>query len=611
MGDAHTEARIEDTMTSPTPITSDDVLPDIEHHFRVTAGPGAGKTHWLAKHISHVTRCSKRLTPCSRIAVISYTNVAVREIVSKLGTGADGVDASTIHSFLFRNLVRPYAHLLKHTDGSDLVAHQLVDTHGEHYPSFDHLNSWLDGHGKRSLLFQTEALSVLKQSVQRLTVRVDAQNRPFLVSCNDRIPPSIAPLMTPESLLAYKRRFWLIGTVDHEDVLYFAYRLLDEFPTLRQFLSARFPYLFIDEFQDTLPVQAAIVKWLAAAGTVVGVIGDPEQAIYGFLDASATHFRDFQLDGHRNYEISGNRRSTDAIVKFLNRVRTDGLQQQTIRTDVGTAPLIYGGSLADALDHARNGVQPLVLARKHDGVTRARRAETGRNDDPWEVLQDADADRFRFLNHLAIAADLAQRRFFDIAMQRLVQGISSRKGFREPLQFDQPVDLVMRRSLALSLLEHLVHSHDGLLNKTALDVYNSVSDHAPKCLKGLKLKGVKAGKFQTAAAACLYSDLVLALKTPDETRMTRTIHQAKGTESSAVFVILDDGQAKHILTPTAGDEEQRVTYVALSRARDNLCIYCPKIDLLPEFAAIGATTMVLGTPPAPKKRATRKASKPT
>ena len=113
--------------------------------------------------------------------------------------------------------------------------------------------------------------------------------------------------------------------VDHEDVLYFAYRLLHEFPVLRRFLCARFPYLFVDEFQDTLPVQAALVRWLAEEGTIVGVIGDPEQAIYGFLDASATHFHEFRLTGHRTYEMQGNRRSTEAIVSFLNRVRTDGL----------------------------------------------------------------------------------------------------------------------------------------------------------------------------------------------------------------------------------------------------------------------------------------------
>lgn len=130
-------------MTPSITINSDDILDDVDHHFRVTAGPGSGKTFWLVKHIERVARVSTRLTPCSRISVISYTNVAVREILRRLGTVADKVDASTIHSFVFRNVVRPYVHLLKDADGHDLVAHHLIDTHDVHYPAFGKVDAWV------------------------------------------------------------------------------------------------------------------------------------------------------------------------------------------------------------------------------------------------------------------------------------------------------------------------------------------------------------------------------------------------------------------------------------------------------------------------------------
>ena len=54
-------------------IDSGTLLPHIERHFRVVAGPGAGKTHWLVGHIQHVVAQSKRLSPAARIACISYT----------------------------------------------------------------------------------------------------------------------------------------------------------------------------------------------------------------------------------------------------------------------------------------------------------------------------------------------------------------------------------------------------------------------------------------------------------------------------------------------------------------------------------------------------------
>ena len=57
-----------------------DTLIDVNHHFRVSAGPGAGKTHWLALHVAHVLKDSERLGKMSKIACLSYTNVGAASI---------------------------------------------------------------------------------------------------------------------------------------------------------------------------------------------------------------------------------------------------------------------------------------------------------------------------------------------------------------------------------------------------------------------------------------------------------------------------------------------------------------------------------------------------
>lgn len=196
------------TMTSPIFLDSDELLTDVEHHFRVTAGPGAGKTHWLVKHIHHVAATSKRLTPCSRIAVISYTNVAVREILRQLDAVANAVDASTIHSFLYRNLVRPYVHLLKDDSGGDLVAHHLVETHGEHFPAYDHLDAWLRENHEAQLLVaaRRDILSLLKSRLQSLSVKVDGEGNASFTPCkSDPRDKPIKDLLTGEKLLNYRR----------------------------------------------------------------------------------------------------------------------------------------------------------------------------------------------------------------------------------------------------------------------------------------------------------------------------------------------------------------------------------------------------------------------
>lgn len=586
-------------MTSELILDSSAILDDIEHHFRVTAGPGSGKTYWLVGHVRRVAQLSSRLTPCSRIAVISYTNVAVREIQRRLDAAADVTEVSTIHSFLFRHVVRPYMHLLKDEQDNHIVSHNLVDTHSEHFVARDIIDAWLGDYGRRQLLMQPNNLELLKTRLRSIAVRIDEQDEPFLVPCKSEARDKrILDMLAPERLLNYKSRYWQRGRMDHEDVLYFAYRLLKKMPSLREFLSARFPYLLIDEFQDTLPVQAAVVRWLAENGTVVGVIGDPEQAIYGFLDASPSHFTGFRLPGFRAYSIDGNRRSTEAIVTFLNFVRSDGMKQQPIETERGAAPTAYFGNLNACLSHARSVSKSpdtmLVLARSHKNVIRARRADSITTAASWNSIEIADPSRSCLLLALASSTDLAQRGMYDLAIQRLVQSISSRKRFRSPLKYEAEVTIEKRRAVALSLLEFMVNRHADMITTSILDVYNELVGHIGTCLDGLSLPKAVRGKFCDEGSACLYSDLVHGLKTSDETRLTRTIHQAKGSEAEAVFVVLDDGEAEHILRPKAGQEEHRITYVALSRAKKELFIYCPEQDRMSDFAQLGLATVVQG-----------------
>jgi len=146
-------------VSEPTIITSDSILPDINRHFRVSAGPGAGKTHWLTQHISHVVATSTNLGPTQRIACISYTNVAAGEIVDRLGKLAWRVDAATIHSFLYRNLVHPYLWLLRDDHGSPLVNFSMVDGHQEHQPSRTFVEAWLKSASKKGAYLASELLN--------------------------------------------------------------------------------------------------------------------------------------------------------------------------------------------------------------------------------------------------------------------------------------------------------------------------------------------------------------------------------------------------------------------------------------------------------------------
>ena len=354
-------ARWSSGMSEAQEITSDSVLINIEQPFRVLAGPGAGKTHWLIQHIQYVVRRSARLSAVSRVACISYTNTAVNELIKRLGEAADHADISTIHSFLYRNVVKPYLFLLKKTDGNPLVNYAEVSGHDEHHPSIAKVHSWLRANGDGRTIGIKPQFSTLLDLLKGLTwSRSDDGSWSLAPLSSIGMGPHLRGICTSSKLELYKQLYWSEGTIDHDDVLYFAYRILEENPKLRSFLAARFRYLFIDEFQDTLPVQAKIVEWLAQQGTIVGVIGDPEQAIYGFLNSTPEHFLKFSLDGFADYHIADNRRSTGQIVNLLNRVphgrpHSEGSSEHRRRARNGLRGRIREGHPRDTKLLARRG----------------------------------------------------------------------------------------------------------------------------------------------------------------------------------------------------------------------------------------------------------------
>ena len=115
------------------------MLDDIEHHFKVVAGPGAGKTRWLSNHIRNVLSNSARLNKCRNIACITYTNVGVETIISRQGDSIDNVEVSTIHSFLYKHVVKPYIFLIKDEFGLDPGK---IDGHDELVPSGGFVYQW-------------------------------------------------------------------------------------------------------------------------------------------------------------------------------------------------------------------------------------------------------------------------------------------------------------------------------------------------------------------------------------------------------------------------------------------------------------------------------------
>jgi len=564
-------------------ITSDHLLSDVDHPFKVFAGPGAGKTFWLINNIKNILKNSTRLFSASKISCITYTNVAVEEIQTRLDMTGDRVEVSTIHSFLYNCLVKPYVNLLKYEDGSYLVNIEQLDGHDDHIPSVGRIlgNKQMSATVLKNRIDNKELQGVLSS----LDWYLNGDDL-ILQPRNDWQRKKYKKLTTAGFFNAYKAMFWDDGTIHHEDVLFFSYEILKNFPLIREFIAAKYPYILIDEFQDTHPVQTKILKWISEAGAIIGVIGDPAQSIFKFQGASRADFLGFKLPGQKNYAIKYNRRSTRNIVNILNHIRgTDEVVQECYREIDGSEVYIIVNKSVEGIiekfnsERTRLGMtgDSCIVTRRNDSVVKLKNCAGNCKMSIWSDFSEADSKRQRFIEVILSAQEYTDNSMHETAVKQVMKVFKTDKegALKDPFtacSFE--IDNLSKRSMAVSLLEYLISNRDENITKNVLAFYNDLIGFFNGI--GVTLKRVGAGGFKTFAQAANVNDLVLSLKLGEEKYSNiRTIHKSKGAEFQSILVYFEDNKdIQHLLNPDVKNEEDdcRLYYVALSRAEDYLCI---------------------------------------
>ena len=577
-------------MSEATVIDSLDAVDAIETPFRVQAGPGAGKTYWLVHHIRKVLKESERLGQGQKIACISYTNVAVEELeddLFELGVRGDKVEVSTIHSFLYRNVVKPYVHLLTDDDGEALVDYAEMDGHKEHRSSVNKVYQWIEKSGANWSLFHDNRADGVR-FLEGGRWSYGDEGWEFVSDVKSYLNNTFPA----EKIWDYKSLFWQRGTVHHEDVLLFAHKVLTTFGGISSLLTARFPYLFIDEFQDTGFTQAELTKWLSEHGTVVGVIGDVEQSIYGFRGAKPDELEGFEVEGLTDYAIEKNHRSTRTIVEFLNDIRCDDLQQrppdgaergQPVRCLVGSRRQV-----SDRFSEATEGHESAILSYRNDTVAAFRAdvdSESDVSDGVWDLYREKDSNfgRVYFMQQALRATRLATSDRLGAAVREMRRGIRIRDGeLRDPFKSEKGVTALERRGMAIALVQRFTNKMEEWSSQSLFEVYNGLVEWASEEFGdefSMKCK-YRSGNSREFAEGHTVGELFRSVKSSlgGETERIRTIHKAKGAEYDDVLVWLKDEAELETAIGGEGCEDQRVSYVAMSRAKKRLFLGVPELN---------------------------------
>lgn len=225
----------------------------------VVAGPGTGKTRTLVARLAHMIRRGA-VRPQEALA-ITFTNQAAGELSERLARAVPGdarPQATTFHGFglgLLRELRDDPVEVVDDDERLALCVEASV----------------AGGMTPASLL---ERISLAKQTP---SPREAFENEPDLLAAFDRY----------DALL--KRQ----GRLDVDDLVLAPYLRLAEEPELAEEVRGRFRAVCVDEYQDVNGVQAALISLLCPGGAGLCVIGDPDQAIYGFRGAEPGHFARF------------------------------------------------------------------------------------------------------------------------------------------------------------------------------------------------------------------------------------------------------------------------------------------------------------------------------
>ena len=562
-------------------ISSDDLIP-IEQHFRISAGPGAGKTYWLINHIKHVLNISSRLHISRKIACITYTNIATETILSRLGQCSDRVEVSTIHSFLYRNIVKPYIHLIANDYSLDV---HKVEGHDEVFISRSKIISWITNHPNvRKLshpftarqLELKDNLSALKNWLCTLFFKFNSNNELeifsdrrlayFDTNQGKRYLNKTCLDLLETDLLSFKKEYWKEGILHHDDILFFSYQLLNRYPFILRVLQAKFPYFFIDEFQDSNPIQIQIVEMIGQKETKIGIIGDKAQSIYEFQGADASLFEAFSLDGIIDYRMLENRRSTNQIIDCLNIIRPDFPQKKhnNINSDL---PCILVGNMKSAYAKVREFVSSdfvHTLSYKNS-ISNVMKKEIDISIPSDNLLQslskkDSNKDRQSLILACIKATEFALLNRFKDALKELEK------------QFKKHKDLAKKEALKHLVL--LVNKHKEYRDGSLLDYHAFINTHVKQ------IASLRKGGILNFYANHTYQQLAVCVNIIEDNSLHKTIHKSKGDEFDNVILILEKEQdLKFLFAPNLNEEENhRVFYVAMSRAKKRLFISVPTLS---------------------------------
>jgi len=539
----------------------------------ILAGAGSGKTRALTYRVAYLI--SEKKVPAENILVMTFTNRAASEMVERIKKLVGNLPTlpvmGTFHSFCAK-LLRKEGIALGLPSGFAI------------YDSGDSLDAI------------KEAMSGLNISPQKTSPYGVAST--ISGAKNELISSLEYPQYTrgfyqetvAKIYIEYQKILERNHALDFDDLLLYVIKLFQKEPTILTKYQIQFRYILIDEYQDTNPAQYLISQYLAKRNKNICVVGDASQSIYSFRGADFRNIVNFQKDykGTKVFNLEQNYRSTQNILDAAHSIISKNKSHPILKlwTDKN------GGEKIEIVE-VRNEVEEALFLLN----VIATRQLAGKQSIPltnFAVLYRTNAQS-RSLEEQFLKAGIPYK---------LVGGVSfyQRKEIKDMLSYlrllQNPKDSVSlkraekigkgRLSKVMELFEEVssnmetystLELMDLVLSKTGYLAYLDDSTEEGK----MRVENVKelrsvAEEFPNLVDFLENVSLVEASDNPRSKNSDGvtliTLHNAKGLEFPTVFMVgMEEGLFPHsrsMLDPNELEEERRLCYVGITRAKEKL-----------------------------------------
>ncbi|TPX05660.1 ATP-dependent helicase, partial [Schumannella luteola] len=510
----------------------------------ILAGAGTGKTRTLTHRIAHGVATG--VYAPDRVMALTFTTRAAGELRGRLrALGAGGVAARTFHSAALAQL--------------SFFWPQLV---GGRTPEVLPGKARLLGQAAESLRMRVDSavLRDVAAEIEWRKVRRIPLEEYGRIAVSRALPPGLGVGGVVELQQRYEDLKDEQRRIDFEDVLLVTAGMLDAERRVAEQVREQYRFFVVDEYQDVSPLQQELLELWLGPRTDLCVVGDASQTIYSFAGASSEYLLGFasRYPDATEVRLQRNHRSTPAILAAANRLmrgRPGALELVAADGDAASAEPTVTRWDSDA-DEA-GGVAEAVAAQLAAGVAPERIAVLYRVNAQGGVLEKALADRG------ISSRQQGGTRFFELdVVRRAVLELTSLSRTGSPKGLYETV-----ADVALSIGWTVQPPDSQGAVRERWEALNALVELADQASEGTTLAEFVAELQERQSSRHEPTMASVALS---------TLHGAKGLEWDHVHVVgLSEGllPISHARGFEAIDEERRLLYVGLTRARRTLALH--------------------------------------